>query len=743
MWQTTHTSLEEGGWNSGQCELTDASLKVKIHQAYLEVEEDIEIGTFGAVDPGNDPKSLEITGTFTLPTGSAITGALLWDAGKILQGKLLDRNIADSIYEAHVDRNSLPPPRPRDPLLLEMLAPGTYRFKIYPVKLGESRHFRLRYQLPPVIGENGMQLPLKAAISPLFPQSATRVSVNLEDGGGVGKVIFASSSGLRTEMTLPRTRLMAAAELSGQFHHWDKWTGMPTISTGTVIHPVDPVRQLAVKTSMAGGQMEGHYLNLFAGVTDEVLTGLGPKIEIVFYWKWNHPGHWIQPGAWGGENLQYVWEARNQGAALLELYGQLGGPGSKVGLLHDDSRSAARAFAAASRGDSAYSQGLAYLRHVQGAYVDDFARNIRETDTGKTRDMAAAIAKSRSRFLENLRIVKSLYSAETNTIRHIVMVSAGPEYQPDDLGGNAALDSIFSGTPVTIGVLNGMGFNQAGFDLWEARRMRTYNGSLANTRWGALPGVQAINLNVIVRNQRKAYDFTVKCEGGLAMNCGNLTFHGKSDVAWNDSLEWEAYDVSGKLIGRTATLPKVIEKAEDTAVAVLWAGSAAPFSEKKEMPLGPVYGFVDRWASLLSLPADSLKGDAATAYSDSGVPRIANNTLKDVLPNYTEGQVPNPGNPDTNPPTTTSVHARLGALADPAKWRLERSRGSLLIRIPGLTAGLAAEVEIFDLAGKRAGSWATRSMEGALSLSAIGARPGVYLLKIRIAGLQAVKRIAI
>ena len=740
MWQTTHTTI--GGFNNGAVELSNASMKVKIHQAYLDVEEDVEIGTFGSVDPGNDPKSLEITGTFTLPAGSAITGALLWDGGKILQGKLLDRNIADSIYEAHVDRDSLPPPRPRDPLLLELVGKDIYRFKVYPVDLGKSRHFRLRYQLPPVIGASGMQLPLKAAIASLFPQSKVQIPVSLENGGGVGKVIFASGSGMRTEMTLPRTRLMPVSELSGQLYNWDPWVGSHTLSAGTVIHPVDPVRQMAVKTSMAEGQMAGHYLNLFAGVTDEMVAGLGARVEIVFYWKWNNPGGWITRDPWGGENLQFIWEAQNQGAALHQLYGQLGGPGSKVGLLHDDSKSAPRAFAAASRGDSAHSQGLDYLRHIQGAYVDEFARSLRSSNSGKAKDMEAAILKSRGRFLESLRIAKTLYSPETNTIRHLILVSVGPEYQSDNTGGNADFDSVFADAPVTIGTLDGMGFNQAGFDLWEARRTRTYTGAQANTQWGTLPGVQALNLNVVVRNERMAYDFSVKCEGGLAMSCGSLTFHGKSDVAWSDSLEWEAYDVSGKLLGRTTSMPKVIENAEDTAIAVLWAGSSAPFSEKREAPLGPVYGFVDRWASLLSLPADSLRGDAAEAYADSGVPRIANHTLKDVLPNFEDGQVSNPDNPK-DPPTTVGLHARLGALADPSQWRLERSRGSLRIRIPGLAAGLSAEVEMFDLAGKRAGSWSPRSLEGSLNLASVAARPGVYVLKIRIAGLQAVKRVAL
>ncbi|MDQ3003544.1 MAG: hypothetical protein M3Y08_20085, partial [Fibrobacterota bacterium] len=97
MWQTTHTKNEGGGYNSGTCALTSASLKVRVHPAFLDVEEDAVIGVVGSVSIGNDPKSLEIVANITLPPGSAITGALLWDGNTILQGKLLDRNAADSL----------------------------------------------------------------------------------------------------------------------------------------------------------------------------------------------------------------------------------------------------------------------------------------------------------------------------------------------------------------------------------------------------------------------------------------------------------------------------------------------------------------------------------------------------------------------------------------------------------------------------------------------------------------------
>jgi hypothetical protein len=260
----------------------------------------------------------------------------------------------------------------------------------------------------------------------------------------------------------------------------------------------------------------------------------------------------------------------------------------------------------------------------------------------------------------------------------------------------------------------------------------------------------ASNLTVTVRNAKKAYDLPVTCEGGLAVGCGSLVFQGKSDQAWNDTLEWAAYDASGKLLARTLAVPSVSAQEQDTNAALLWASAERRFSEKKELPEGPVYGFVDEWASLLSLPKDSVSPALAAFYADNGVPRIVNISLKDVIPNYEEGQVVNnPNNPPVDPwnpnnpnnPITTALAAKLGVFADPSAWKVERMQGGMLIRIQGLAAGLGTVVELYDLAGKLAGAWAPRSEAGALNLSSATVRPGIYLLKIRIAGKISAKRI--
>lgn len=544
MWQTTHTNNEGGGYNSGECALSSSSIKIRVQPAALDVEEDAEIAAVGGVSIGNDGKSLELVGTISLPEGSAITGALLWDGGKILQGNLLDRHAADSLYENLVDRNSKPPVRPRDPLIIEKAGNGSYRFRVYPVSLGFSRHLRIRYQLPPTQGAGGLVMPFKAAIASSFSGSTLQIPVEIVDGGRMPKVVFTLGSGVRTEMVLPRTRLMTPGELGEGGNAWDVW-GNLTVVPGMTIQPVAAQRVLAVKTRFAAGLMQGQYLNLFATVSQDVLKAL----------------------------------------------------------------------------------------------------NIRS----------------------------------------------------------------------------------------------------------------ATSLMVTVRNAKKAYDLPMACEGGLAVGCGSIAFLGKSDQAWNDTLEWAAFDANGKQLAHAMVPATASSLDNDTDAAVLWAASGHRFSEKKEAPTGPVYGFIDEWASLLALPKDTVPPVLAAHYAENGVPRIVNISLKDVIPNYVEGQVANNAdNPVTDPwavpnpnvpvnpwPIVTGIAAKLGQFGDAKAWKLERAGTQLTIHIPGLAAGLAVEVQLYDLAGKRARAWAPRTVEGALNLSLADVRPGTYFLKVRIAGKMTSKRIVI
>lgn len=137
-WQTTRN-----GWtSSGVCQLKSNKISVEVHPYYADVVEEAEITATGDVWSG-DPNSLEITGSFTLSSGTALRSMLLWNGTKILKAKLRLRADADSLYEDVVNREVV-----RDPALIEYTGNNTYRFKIFPVAINESRKIRIMYTAP-------------------------------------------------------------------------------------------------------------------------------------------------------------------------------------------------------------------------------------------------------------------------------------------------------------------------------------------------------------------------------------------------------------------------------------------------------------------------------------------------------------------------------------------------------------------------------------------------------------------
>ncbi|MCD6023307.1 MAG: Vault protein inter-alpha-trypsin domain [Fibrobacteria bacterium] len=688
-WQTTKTT--NATKDVGNASLLNGTLRVKAFPGYLDVEEDVDISVSGTVRAQNDPATIEILGTFTLPAGAVITGALLWDGNRILQAKLLDRYKADSTYEDLVDRDSVPPPRPIDPLILERTGTNTYRVRVYPVALNQSRHFRLRYQLPPKIGTDGFEMRLQAALIPLFT-SVTTVTTTIEPGGGVSTVGFVEN-GLKREMTLPRTLFLARSSLTA---------ATAAGASALRILPVNPLRQVQVKTSFPTGSFAGNYLNFYGAVDDSLLRDFGLRIEVVFYWKWHNPGEWKF-------NSSYVSEAQSQASSLLTLYGLLGLPGNRVGLLHDDSRNSLRSFSVGAQSETSYKLALDYLKSVQGSYVQDFVNNIQFSGGGGVANTTA----SKNKFLANMQVVKTLYSPDQGVVRHLVLVSAGPDYVNSDASLNAAFDEAFLDKPVSISTLKNRNFTQVGFDMFAARQGHPVLGTVTSTSHADLPGFPSLSVLATVRNSQKAYDLSVACTGGLSITCGSLEFHGKSANPWRDTVEWAGYQGNGQLLGRVKRSSAVFTAAQDTGMALVWAGSTAPFSEVKEYYLGPHYGFVDANASLLALERDSIKG----AYADTGVPYA--------------GSIPDYLGP-SSPPSTGNPNSILGGARNAASWRIERAAdGMLRLRVPGLAAGERVELSLVDLKGKRVGSWMLTAEAGLLRWNAGALRAGTYLLRLK------------
>jgi hypothetical protein len=510
-WQTTHTT--NGGFNQGQALLIRNQAKVTVYPNYLDVEEEIEIATQGTVNAGNDPATLEIVAMLSLSPEAAIVGGLLWNGDTVLGAKLLSKAKADSLYEEQVDRNSVPPPRPRDPLLLEELSAGNYRARIYPVALGSTRRMRLRYHIPPLATPKGIYLPVRTLLANNTPQ----VTIHLVGTEAAKEAIVIQGNTARS-ITFPRSFILTATD----FNLRQAATPTEHGNASLLIQPGDAPGQMASLTQISKGGMSGQYINLQA---------LVPEVVV---------------------NM----------AKLVQLPNQ-------------------------------------------------------------------------------------------------------------------------NNNPVVIAT---------------------------------------------VRNSEHAYDLSVSCSG-IPMACSPLVFHGKSTKPWDSTITWTVYDKQGEILETILQKPKVFKQAEDTTSAVIWAASIMPFSEGRENPLGPVYGFVDGWASLLALEKDAMNAKQQAAFAASGVPRISNAFFQDVLPNY-NAQTPNPNLPVTD--LFAKSRANIPLVTASLTWKKTNAH-HLQVSLPSETTKTGfAKVILVGLNGKSQNLGEVYAdSNGLLNMRLDGIQPGIYWLRIQ------------
>ena len=144
---------------TGTAEIIDEQMRITVQEDYLDVELEWTFKASGSSAPAQYADALEIVGNLNLEAGSTVTGMILWYKDRMLKAKLKKKSIARSQYEQVVDRNSVVPPRPRDPVILEYIGSDNYDISIFPVTYNGIRRLRMRYLVPsleqsgvPVIG---------------------------------------------------------------------------------------------------------------------------------------------------------------------------------------------------------------------------------------------------------------------------------------------------------------------------------------------------------------------------------------------------------------------------------------------------------------------------------------------------------------------------------------------------------------------------------------------------------------
>jgi hypothetical protein len=267
QWQTTH----DGIMNSAECRLLSDKIIVTVFPFHLDVEEEAVLSPTGTVWTG-DPKTLELSGTFTLSEGSALRSMLLWEKDKILKAKLIDRIAADSTYEAIVDRDK-PVILARDPAEITCIGNNTYNYRIYPVELNGSRKIRILYSVPFVMSAFGPVFKIKTAFAIGASQTPSQVPVEVRKSSTISGSYLLFYGSVKKSIQFGATYEISKESLfADSIDQWGNDYGLRI--NPIIIFPESGYSEAAFTTTLDSGNAAGNYTAVFAELPDTIRAAL-------------------------------------------------------------------------------------------------------------------------------------------------------------------------------------------------------------------------------------------------------------------------------------------------------------------------------------------------------------------------------------------------------------------------------------------------------------------------------------
>jgi hypothetical protein len=255
-----------------------------------------------------------------------------------------------------------------------------------------------------------------------------------------------------------------------------------------------------------------------------------------------------------------------------------------------------------------------------------------------------------------------------------------------------------------------------------------------------------------VKNEENTYNLEINCNYQGTTPCAPLVFNGKAKSSWSDEIEWLLIDdKDGRELESYTQNTQAVHKMSDRSVAVLWAGSKAPFMENRELFLGGTYGFVDFSVSLLALEEDTLGAEEQMRWENEGVPLLAE---KDILAVDT-GAVDNLVITLIDPVGTQIIMLDGVSLSltpekvfslDNLKVNMIRDGAAVLkLMLPESMNGIKELiVSIYNINGKKIKTWTLhKPSSGNLQLQAPGLKPGFYLIRLQGETFNLTKRIVL
>ncbi|MGM0443705.1 MAG: hypothetical protein ACQEQV_05905, partial [Fibrobacterota bacterium] len=615
-----------GRYWEGDVRLDRDHKKVTVHETYLEIEEEVElaaVGRWGSEPPADQQNALEITGTFTLPSRSVITGAVLWDKGNALRAKLKPTNEAQEQYNDEVDHDWTWDPSPEDPLLIGLDERGkdndTYQIALFPLAWKGTKRLRIHYILPVSQKEGSFATMIPRVFATACGGNTLRPDFYTADFTGADSI---------TEITLTRKEKSLTRRLP--FSMEQSYDGKGAYS---ITRPDFASGGTMLSTTMPGDSvLTGEFMHYWSTIPDTLLTAAGIKREVVFLWRWENENSLVRWHKQNNDNYQkrltgHGWDAMKQARKIYNVSTHLLNSHAGISLVHDRSTDTKDTLFEMSHGRSESADMLNYVRlftqeeNLMAVINGYTVTNEDDGDSLSAAQLDSICKEGAEDFNLAIDTVLAQFSADENILKHVVVLTAGKRKSDGNIEYVTNLDGF---EDITISGLGNDGDYPQGY--WPGVDMRTlisdHQLMQAQICEGiSIPRQKDVQFTAALKSSKGNLYMDVPAkEQDSARHFGTIYFTGHAKEAWSDSVYWNAQSPQGEILAEYTQVPHRRSTTLDTAVVMLWGGSSSsPYSESiKNGSIGRLMGFIDEEYALLALPEDSMSDEVQKALEEGG-----------------------------------------------------------------------------------------------------------------------------
>ena len=692
----------------GPVDLLSSSVKVTVGSEWLDVEEEAELQVRSGYQSVNG--AFQLAGEIVVPPKTLVTGCLFWRGDSLVKGKLrLHAKAVDTFTHIVNDTSKFS----SDPLLLEQKSETVLSLRAYPFLPGEFRKIRIRY-LVPVTSRTG-----EVPILPLFSQ------VNGERPEMWALQLRGSEANIRLRGT-GWSRAVKAPSLQMEEFPFDGnlalvW-GSNDVVGGT----------RAVFNRVASGDWAGDYALYSGKIPDSLARKVEIRSETVVLWRWIQPETFSQACGDTRCLTDFGMLAARQASQILSVAQLLAGEGNKVGLVADLARDEPPIVKPL--GDSASSRFVDMESWLSQAGYEYVVYRSGQAVSVPGMDLE----KNRSRLANDLKLAAGLFGTDTGVVRHVLIVTVGP----NPTGGDLQISAEDSALPPEVSVSSTI-FDGAD-SVWNRASGRMEVLGYSRGIW---PGVQLRALEEARKGSRLAWISNVRIPASrnfaridLSIAAGGVPLVGGGNVTkgrdgnWIASLNlfakglgkdvsWTVSDENGTALAEWTVTPKWVELTGDSIVPRLWSVADGRVStpDRKDLMVGThgnLYGYVDAKFSLLALPGDLVSPDEALSLADSGVPFLKASEI------FADSYKRNDSTPSTAIKRKGAHRPTLDAVAMPL--------GRIRIDFGGATP---RTLQILDVQGRVVREWSVQELAGRTRIvwsrdESPGSRGAIFLVRL-------------